>query len=324
MQHHSDVEIAVVKEPELLPRRTRQRSSETWFRSGPRKLDRMKLTDTVGIDIGQNHRLSVRWWRNRLHYHPRVLTLSFEGSSASLQVDDESIRTLFAKALTKFAGLDPLMLRVTLESGSPLLPPLRRLGFLDTRTVFVVGFDVPGILRMSAPLAADAHPRVRLVSLAQALEAVSEEALTALWLEVYGRTARLDPATPHQISTKEQHEMFLGDGELDRSVSVCALEGERLVGICPAYRTNDPLGIELGSVGVGSGSLERHQELSVAMVRSAASRAATTGVRRMSVEVDSDAPWGLYAVADLPGRVVESLVSLMYVPKWSQGARSED
>ena len=40
-------------------------------------------------------------------------------------------------------------------------------------------------------------------------------------------------------------------------------------------------------------------------------------MKRLQVEVDSDAPWGLYAFADLPGRVNESLVSLMFVPKWA-------
>ena len=141
---------------------------------------------------------------------------------------------------------------------------------------------------------------------------------------VYGRTARLDPATPDMLRAKEQNELFLGDPDMDANVSVCAVAGGQPVGLCLAYRGTDPLEMEFGPVGVGSDVVDRHQEISLSMVRSAAGRAAELGVKLMQAEVDSDAHWGLYPFADLPGRVVESLVSLMYVPKWSLATGREE
>lgn len=273
------------------------------------------MRDCVEVDIGQNRVIAVKWQRNRLHYNPRIFSLYFEGQCTLLSNEEGQLRTLLSKALATLAEYDPLLLRVTLDSGSPFLSPLRQLGFLDTRNVYVVGFRIPELLQVED---ASAYlPSIRLVSLAEALVTTSEEALTELWLEIYGHAARIDPATPHQLSATELHDLFLGDGNLDHSVSVCAFDGERLVGICPAYETGAAQDMELGTVGVETKSMGRHQEISLAMLRSASRRAANKGIERFSLEVDSDSHWSLYPSADLPGQVEEVLVSLMYVPKWA-------
>lgn len=59
------------------------------------------------------------------------------------------------------------------------------------------------------------------------------------------------------------------------------------------------------------------------MLRDVADRAASNGVVRILAEVDADAPSSVYVFADLAGQVVESLVSLMYVPKWVSGPACE-
>lgn len=275
------------------------------------------MRDCVEVDIGQNRMIAVKWQRNRLHYNPRIFNLYFDGQCMLSSNEEGQLRTLLSKALATLAEYDPLLLRVTLESDSPFLSPLRRLGFLDTRNVYIVGFWILQLLQEEEEVAVDYIPSIRLVSLEEALATASEKALTELWLEVYGHTARIDPATPHQLSAPELQDLFLGDENLDRSVSVCAFDGERLVGICPAYETGAAQEMELGTVGVETKSMGRHQEISLAMLRSAARRAANKGMERFSLEVDSDSHWSLYPSADLSGQVEEVLVSLMYVPKWA-------
>ena len=207
----------------------------------------------------------------------------------------------------------PTLLRVTLEAGSPLLPRLQALGFLLVRGVHVLALDVADLLR--APGAA-ADGALRMVPLAAARSLVSEDELMDALEQAYGRAARLDPATPENLSGEERRSLFLEAEDLDEQLSVCALEGESLVGICPVHTGEDERERELGAVGVIAGWGERHTEVSLAMIRAVAEVVEVRGVERLVAEVDADAPFSVHTYAALPGRVTESLVSLMYVPKW--------
>src|SRR5690606_416529 len=150
---------------------------------------------------------------------------------------------------------DPLLLRVTLDSRAALLPHLRDLGFLDVRGVYVVTFATSDLFDQEPGSSIDTASGVRLVSLSEAVRLVGEAALVEVWAAAYGRAARLDPATPHALPEAELRDLFLGDEDLDSDVSVCALASQRLVGVCPVYRSGDPLQVELGPVGVGAGEL---------------------------------------------------------------------
>lgn len=242
----------------------------------------------------------------------------FDGLPA--EVARELAGALLSEALAVIADLQPLLLRVTLEEDTELLPALQELGFLLARSVYVVAIKVPDLLsspNVGAPKA------LRLISLKEATALVSEDELTAVWTDAYGRAARLDPATLGELTGDERRALFLGDEELDADLSVCAFLDERLVGVCPVYGGSGGMERELGTVGVAAPWLDLHPEISLAMLRDVADRAASEGVARLLAEVDADAPMSVYVFADLPGRVVESLVSLMYVPKWVSGPGRE-
>jgi len=273
----------------------------------------LRSADAVELKYGAQ-RLGVRWSRNRVHYQPRVFRLDFVGFAA---VPDDEVGelagVLFAAARDALVGHRPLLLRVTLGQDSDLLPHLQKLGFLFARGVYVVAFEVPDLLgttEESSPAA------LRLVSLDEASALTSEEELMAVWAEAYGRSARLDPATLDALSAQEQRALFLGNEDLDWELSVCAFAGGELVGVCPAYRGSDDLERELGAVGVAASWLEGQSVISLAMVRSVAGRVTGRGVERLVAEVDADAPSSVYTFAELSGRLVESLVSLMYAPNW--------
>ncbi len=280
----------------------------------------MQGPSSVSVDLVGGRQAVIGWMRNRLHFHPRVFRLTLEGFE--YLPDDEVeqlVGKLFYAALDALAEHDPLVLRVTLDMGVSLTPHLRKLGFLDARGVHVVTFGVSDVLGREVR---GSGAQLRLVSLSEALAAVGEQELLEVWTEAYGRAARLDPATPSALVASELRDLFLGEDGLATRMSVCAFFEDRLVGVCPAYRSGDALEVELGAVGVRSDALDRHTEISLAMVHDVAERAARQGVRRLIAEVDADAPLAVYPFADLPGRVTESLQSLMYVPRWAVGTAS--
>lgn len=229
------------------------------------------------------------------------------------------MKALLDEALTVLAAHDPLVMRVTLVHDSPLVAPLQKVGFHLSRSVLVVEFDVQELLAQPPVSDARAGQQLQLVSLREALDLSSEEELLDLWLDVYGQTAHLDPVSKGLLSAEEWRELFLGDASLDSGASVCVFTDGRPIGICPVYLGSAPAEMELGTVGVGTRFMDLHREASLLMVTDVARRVAPLGVKRLLVEVDSDAPWGLYAFADLPGRVVETLASLMLVPRWDAG-----
>lgn len=279
-----------------------------------------RTADSVELEHGER-RLSLRWARNRVHFHPRVFRLAFAGfDGLPPGVARELAGALLSEALAALADLQPLLLRVTVEEDTELLPALQGLGFLLARGVYVVAIDVPDLL--SSP--DEGVPKsLRLISLKDATALVSEDELAAVWADAYGSAARLDPATLGELTSEERRALFLGDEGLDADLSVCAFLDERLVGVCPIYGGSGDLERELGTVGVAAPWLERHSEISLAMLRDVADRAAIIGIARILAEVDADSPSSVYVFADLPGRVVESLVSLMYVPQWVSGPGSE-
>src|SRR5690606_3188977 len=118
-------------------------------------------------------------------------------------------------------------------------------------------------------------------------------------------------------SVEERRALLPGDPRQDAHLPEGAHDAAQLACVCPAYRAGDSVERGSGTVGVAAPWLKRHVGISLAMVRSAAGRASSRGVERLLAEVDADAPESVYLFADLPGRVVESLVSLMYVPEWS-------
>lgn len=278
-----------------------------------------RTADSVELEH-DGRRLAIGWSRNRFHYHRRVLRLAFIGfDGVPGNVVKELVDAMLSEAFAATADLQPLLLRVTLED-EKLLAALQELGFLLARGVYVVSIEVSDLLR--SPKVEVLTP-LRLTSLQEATALVSEDELTAVWTDAYGRAARLDPATLEELTGDERRALLLGDEELNADLSVCAFLDERLVGVCPVYGGSGELERELGAVGVAAPWLERHSEISLAMLRDVADRAAGAGVSRILAEVDADAPSSVYIFADLPGRVVESLVSLMYVPKWVSGPRSE-
>lgn len=282
--------------------------------------DVLRTADSVSATLDGRHGVAIKWSRNRLHFHPRVFRLAFQGfDGVSTQEVDAVLPRLFSEALAGLAEHDPLLLRVTLDADARLLSSLREQGFLDARGVHLVSIEVLDLLDYGSGLGVDAGAAIDMVSLAEATHILEEKALVKVWLEAYGRAARLDPVTAGALSEVELRDLFLVDEDLNTDVTVCAVEGERLVGVCPVYRTNEPLQMELGTVGVGDSELRRHQAVSLAMLRNAAERAAGRGVERFIAEVDADAPDTVYLFAELPSRVTESLVSLMYVPNWNPG-----
>ena len=272
--------------------------------------------DAVELAVG-GRPLRLRWARNRLHYQPSTFRLTLEGfeglPAEGTEVAGEALETLLAEAQAALAPHRPSVLRVTVESGSALLPHLHALGFLFVRGVYVLALQVADLVR--APAAA-ADQALRLVLPAEARALASEGEIMAAWEEAYGRGARLDPATPDALSEEERRSLFLGYEDLDTELSVCAFEDDKLVGICPVHVGNAERERELGAVGVAAGWEERNTEMSHAMIRAVAERAEARGVERLLAEVDADAPYSVHTYAALPGRVVESLVSLMYVPRW--------
>lgn len=278
----------------------------------------VRATGSVSVALGEGREAVVRWSRNRLHFHPRVFRLAFEGFGGAPEGEALGLAwRLFSAARTALVVHDPLLLRVTVEASDPLLAHLRRLGLLDARGVHVVRFAVPDLRGRALVSRSALGSAVRLVSLEEALVEVPPAALVEAWATAYGRAARLDPATPEELTEEELHDQFFGDADLDTDLSVCALTEGRLVGLCPVYRSEDRLEVELGTVGALAEMSERRLGVSRAMLRDVARRAADQGIELMCAEVDADLPESVYLFAEMPGRVVESLVSLMYVPRWA-------
>ena len=94
----------------------------------------MRTADSVSIALEGGHEVAIRWLRNRLHFHPRVFRLAFEGFDDVPPDDAYALLQRLFPSRCVLASTNPLLLRVTLDSGAALLPR-RDLGFLDARGV---------------------------------------------------------------------------------------------------------------------------------------------------------------------------------------------
>lgn len=273
--------------------------------------------DAVELEAG-GWLLRLRWFQNRLHYQPGVYRLTWEGfpdlpQELPSEHVSKHLRVLFAEARAALAEHRPSVMRVTVASASPLLPHLRRLGFLSVRGVHILELQVADLLEA----AGSSHDGAfHLLPLEEARPLVPDDDLMTVWEQAYARAARLDLATPEMLFAEERRSLFLGDEDLDTALSICAFSGDSLVGICPVYSGDDEREREIGTTGVADGWEGRHVEASLAMIRGAAARAQAEGVELLVAEVDADAPYIVHTYAALPGKVVESLESLMYVPQW--------
>lgn len=274
-----------------------------------------RKSDRLEIQLGDDRVAVLHWFHNRLHFHPRVLRLSFVGFEQVPNRElDFVVDAAFSELLAVHKSDPPLLLRATLDQGSNVLPRLRRIGFLECRRVFVVSLLVDEV---------DLNPRVQevggdieVVSLADARLRARDVVLENLFLEVYSRVSRLDPATPERLTAEERQGLFLGDTDLDRIISSVAFRGERPIGLCAAYQGERQAELELGATGVCSEELREHHWLTIAMLKRTLSRAKDAGARAVVAEVDSDDPWSLYVFADLPCHLNGQSMSLVYLPRW--------
>lgn len=274
--------------------------------------------DRIEVRQGDEVVAVLRWFQPRLHFHPRILLLAFEDFEALAVADLGPVIEEVCRILR--AGVDAggaLLLRVTLDERSVLLPFLKRSGFLETRRVYepVLPLDGP-IPEFGERLATIAGRPVRVLGLSEARARVGEEALVRLFWEVYGRVARLDAATPERLTEQERTSLVVGDEDLEWRATTCAFFGERLVGLCSVYRGEAREELELGPFGVAEASLAHHEEVTLAMLRASIVRAMELGASRLRAEIDSDDSRTLLTCAALPFRTDRVAVSLVFAPRW--------
>jgi hypothetical protein len=59
-----------------------------------------------------------------------------------------------------------------------------------------------------------------------------------------------------------------------------------------------------------------HQEITLGMLYRSLDLLRKAGATRLTAELDSDDPWVLYTLADLPFKPALSLISFAFVPAW--------
>ncbi len=160
------------------------------------------------------------------------------------------------------AKYEPLLYRTTITEGSPLLVALKAAGFLETRRVYEPWLHPREVKQPTVSI----DGRLELLPLSNLLEQRRQRELLELYIEVYARVSRLDPATPERLTPDEWEEMLLGDPALALNLSCCALVGDRLVGLSTVYNGQQEGHFELGPLGVAEEFLSRHQEIIVAML----------------------------------------------------------
>lgn len=105
---------------------------------------------------------------------------------------------------------------------------------------------------------------------------------------------------------------------LNPDISSCAFIQDELVGIGMVYASGKPEEVELGLIGVLEKHLPSHQEITLAMLTQSIDNAIKAGTTRLAAEVDSDDPWTLYTLADLPFEVADESISLVWPPRWNE------
>lgn len=274
--------------------------------------DRVVVSDPAGPV------LNARWMRNRWHWHERVLRLVISQSGELAPSDAVAAVKLLVGELQRVSvdGTRPLLFRVTVASESSLLRALRSAGFMVARHVFEPTLDprVAAVNTMALPDGAE------LISLSAARRQFGDAALSGIYLEVYSRSSRLDPATPECLTAEELAGLLFADEQLAMDLSCCAVLNGVPVGLVPVFRGDAQYQFELGPFGVADGHIGRHEEFSQQMLNWVfrASLNAPWLAEQFTAEIDSDDPYTLYACAALPFRAAAESVSLFWAPHWQQ------
>lgn len=228
----------------------------------------------------------------------------------------EALEIAITKTL-KLTDSNTHVFRTTIDATSAAGQVLKQIGFLAARSVLVLNIDVDELLEFDLE-SSSPYVNMRMVPMRKAVTMLSNAELANAWIQVYSQSARLDPATPELLGTKELISISLGDPDLDRDASIAAFVGDRLVGICPVYNVGLPDEVELGVVGSIEKSADFDSAISLALLRAVAERVKPRGIRHLIAEVDTDSWYAVHTFARIPGKVGEELTSYMYVPRWRQ------
>lgn len=240
--------------------------------------------DRIELRLANEVVAELRWSHNRLHYHPGILRLSFQGFDTIHPPDLAHVIDVAFLALRSAMNAEAaLLLRVTLDEHSMLLPHLKRCGLLETRRVYepVLPLDEPTPEREHR-LESFSVRHVQLLGVSEAHTLVGEESLERLFWEVYARVARLDPATPERLSEEERTALALGNEALEWHTTTCAFVGSHLAGICCIYRSEAVEELEIGPIGVAGAERPHHHQIAVAMLGTSIMRAKELGGRAAS------------------------------------------
>lgn len=254
----------------------------------------------------------VRWLLNRMHYHPRVVRLEFDGFGGLPDADlPPVVKQTIASATRELQGTNPLLLRTTVEAESGLHHALLDYGFFESRRVLepVLQLD-QALTNLRSVESTDGAPRITPLA-----DVTDRDELLDLMLEIYARTSRLDPATPEHFSRNELWNMFTED--VNWQASSCAMLDGELIGLCIIHSGASAGEVELGLCGVRASQLARHQETGLALLLASARAAQHAGARLLRAELDTDDPWMLYLCAELPFRRDTESVSLVFAPNWT-------
>lgn len=273
--------------------------------------------DGIAVTDGPVLLLSARWLQNRLHWHDRIFRLVFTLAAQLGASDAVAAVRLLVRELqyVLIDGRQPLLFRATVASDSVLLPALRSAGFLVARHVFEPILNPREVMPDALPLPAGAD----IMSLAEARKLLGDAVLTQLYLEVYARSSRLDPATPEHLPEQELESFLFGDEQLAVDLSCCVVFNGVPVGLVPVFHGETPQRYELGAFGVANSQLERHEQLTGRMLTWVFEKSVRSPwlAEQFTAEIDSDDPYVLYACAAFPFRSAAESVSLFFVPHWT-------
>lgn len=262
--------------------------------------------------------LRVRWFRNRWHWHERVFRLVMSEADELTPSGSMAAVELLVTELQQVSVDErrPLLFRVTVASESSLLPALRTVGFMVARHVFEPTLDPRAAVQSALELPDGAE----LLSLTAARRRFGDAALTGIYLAVYARCSRLDPATPERLTDAERADFLFSDEQLVVDLSCCAVLNGVPAGLVPVFQGAARHHFEFGPFGVTDSHLERYEEVTGGMLNWVfeASLNAPWLADQFTAEIDSDDPYILYACAALPFRAAAESVSLFFAPQWQR------
>lgn len=271
--------------------------------------------DRVTISEGAEVLVEIACSRNRFHYQPRVFRLGFQlqGDRAA-----DALRACIVPVLAELRSLThdarPLLLRASVPAAGELPGILREAGFIELRRVYEPVLQLEALAPDDLP--GPTVPGITFLPLSEALDLVSSEELMRLFQQVYARTSRLDPATPEHVGQAEWEAVFMADPDLYQEATICAFADGTPVELASIFRGQDQASFELGPFGVDETRLHLHQEITLGILNCSLGVLRQAGATLLTTELDSDDPWVLYTLADLPFKPVLSLISFAFVPAW--------